>query len=273
MITIGNKVASGNQLSSQSLSPEQIEMVEKMNRYPNNYVFSSYSHFQFTLMLRQHIIQASRNLLASKVKFRTFRTSYCNGQYWQLTSQGGFKLKPQARPSEAIQDIYENGRLYGFECATAIVIIFYTAVLYSIDHHQFDRLYQGLYLRDWQSDEDLPIYTRRGNDFLPGDCLYFKNPQFDPNTPQWQGENVIDLGNDLYFGHGIGIKTAEGIVESLNKKRSPYATESAHLLSQVTRIDDSYLFQFASGLSRGLHVNFITSKKIAARVGRNYFSL
>ncbi|MFV2050776.1 protein-glutamine gamma-glutamyltransferase, partial [Metabacillus sp. YM-086] len=115
----------------------------------------------------------------------------------------------------------------------------------------------------------LPIYTRRGNDYLPGDCLYFDNPQFNPKTPQWRGENVIDLGNDLYFGHGIGIKTADGIIESLNKRRKAYATESAYLLSQVTRLDNRYLYQFSN--TRAQIPTFLASKTIVSKLGSATF--
>ncbi|WP_226669517.1 protein-glutamine gamma-glutamyltransferase [Metabacillus litoralis] len=273
MIIIRNQPQSENQLTSSSYSTEQNEIIAKMSRYNNKYSFLNHEHLKFVLHLRLEIINSARNLYASKAKFTTFERAHCNENYWQLTAQGGFKLKSGVKPSVAIKDIYENGLLYGFECATAMVIIFYTGVLSSIDSRQFDRLYQGLYLRDWQSDEDLPIYTNRGNDYLPGDCLYFNNPQFNPNTPQWQGENAIDLGNDLYFGHGIGIKTAEGIIEALNKRRSAQATESAHLLSQVTRIDDNYLYQFSRVYSRNNETTFIATNSIVVRVGRNIVSL
>ncbi|MBO1510782.1 protein-glutamine gamma-glutamyltransferase [Metabacillus bambusae] len=247
MIFIGNNLVSGNQLKSTTLTAEENEIIDRMSQYQERYLFLNDDHFQFVLHLRSAIIHASRSLFTSKAKFTTFETSHCNERFWRLTNQGGFKLKEGIRPSDAINDIFQNGVLYGFECATAMVIIYYKAVLDSINFAQFNRIYLGMYLRDWQSDDDLPIYTRRGNDYLPGDCLYFNNPQFNPKTPQWRGTNAMDLGNKLFFAHGIGIKTAEGILEALNKRRNPHATEFAYLLSQVTRLDDYYLYQFAKG--------------------------
>ncbi|WP_078432940.1 protein-glutamine gamma-glutamyltransferase [Metabacillus halosaccharovorans] len=266
MIVIGNRVVDAITLKSSDFPPEKNEMIDKMSRYQENYSFLNNQHFEFNLNLRYSIIQAARHLLASKAKFATFERARCNEQYWHLTEQGGFKLRAGISPSVAISDIFHNGREYAFECATSIVIIFFKAVLDSIDVSQFNRIYQGIYLRDWQTDNDLPIFTRRGNDYIPGDCLYFDNPQFNPQTPQWQGENVIDLGNDLYFGHGIGIKTSDGIIESLNKRRKPYPTESAFLLSQVTRLDDQYLYRFS--LSReNLITQFIDTRTIVGRIG------
>jgi protein-glutamine gamma-glutamyltransferase len=273
MIFIGTNMIHANQIKIPKLTEEKTAIINQMNQYQVRYSFFSYDHLQFDLHLRQSIIQAARDLFASKAKFTTFDKAKCNERFWRLTDQGGFKLKWGNLPSDAIRDIFQNGTLYGFECATAMVIIFYKAVLDSINLDQFNRIYQGMYLRDWQSDDDLPIYTRRGNDFLPGDCLYFNNPQFDPNKPQWRGENVIDLGNGLYFGHGIGIKTSEGMIESLNKKRKPYATESAYLLSQMTRLDDNYLFQFSNGdHQRSNTPNFITTNKVVGKIGQYSFN-
>lgn len=272
MILINHHLFTTTQLTSSTLTAEETEMIERMSRYQETYSFINVDHFHFVLHLRQSIIQASRLLFSSKARFSTFANARCNKTYWQLTEQGGFKLKTGIIPSDAIRDIFENGPLYSFECATAIVILFYKAVLDSINLDQFNRIYQGMYLRDWQSDEDLPIFSKTGNDYLPGDCLYFNNPEFDPNQSQWRGENAIDLGNGLYYGHGIGIKTAEGIIEALNKRRKPNATESSYLLSQVTRIDNRYLYQFANqSHERSGTPNFITYNRVVAKIGSHAF--
>ena len=72
-------------------------------------------------------------------------------------------------------------------------------------------------------------------DYIPGDRRYFVNPDVDPLTPQWQGENVIDLDGELYYGHGIGIYNAETIIKELNKNRSEGADESARLKDSAGR--------------------------------------
>ncbi|MEI7024985.1 protein-glutamine gamma-glutamyltransferase [Paenibacillus sp. y28] len=212
---------------------------------PITYRYDSTQDLLFELKLREEIIQASRDLYESRVSFATFEKSRCNTYYWQRTSDGGFKLRPGVRPSDAIRDIYRNGESYGFECATAMLIVIYKAVLESIDDAKFDELFGGLFLHDWQSDEDLGLTTTNPRDTLPGDARYFKNPDVRPSEMEWQGENVIDMGDGTYYGHGIGIKNKAGIIEELNRHRKRGSTRSAYLLGQATRPDFAYLAGFS----------------------------
>ena len=62
-------------------------------------------------------------------------------------------------------------------------------------------------------------YPRKAHDMLIGDRAYFKNPDVHPETMWLQGENVIVLAEDLYYGHGIGIANAETFIEILNRNR------------------------------------------------------
>ncbi|MFC0271038.1 protein-glutamine gamma-glutamyltransferase [Metabacillus herbersteinensis] len=259
-------IQNGYNLQSSSFTDQQNEIIQLMNRYQETYSYTNRSQFLFELKLRMESIQAAEDLYKSGVKFATFATSRCNEKLWTLTSQGGFVIRQGVSPSDAINDIFNNGQLYAFECATSIVIVYYKAVLESIDLNQFNRLYQGMILYDWHFDDDLSIYTRRGNDYLPGDCLYFKNPDFNPKTPQWRGENAIYLGNNLFYGHGIGIKDAAGIIESLSKKRRPGATESPFLLSQVTRLDAKFLYNF-SPMDNLRVPAFLQENTIVTRIG------
>lgn len=206
--------------------------------------YSSMDQLQFELALRNNIISASRQLNRSGISFRTFRNSMCNPAFWERTIEGGFLLKTGVRSNDAIRDIYVNGFLYGTECATAIVIVYYKAIMDLYPAELFNQLFSGIYLMNWMHlDSDLGVTTYRNlTDYFPGDCRYFKNPDVDPMTPQWQGENAIDLGDGTYYGHGVGITTAAGIIAALNRHRAPGSGQSAYLTDSATRPDFKYLW-------------------------------
>lgn len=221
----------------------QRKIVNTLSSSEEVYIYDSVEQLKFEIDLRISIIQASVNLYRSGMSFEVFRESRCNTDFWIRTDRGGFLVKDGIEPSAAINDIYKHGSKYGTECATAIVIVFYKAVLDIYPEELFNSIFPVIQLMNWDYiDDDLGItYYRDVKDPLPGDCRYIKNPDVDPETPQWQGENAIDLGNGYYYGHGIGIKTVEQMIRILNHSRREDATESAYLLDSSTRPDFKHL--------------------------------
>ncbi len=230
----------------QSFSPDSIErkVLEIMDSSSSTYSFNSVEQLKFELSLRKSTVRASVDLYRSGLSFRVFRESKCNEKYWERTEDGGFLLREGVSPAEAIEDIFARGSRYGTECATAMVIVFYKAVLDVFGRNLFDKVFTRINLMDWQHlDPKMGVdYHRAPMDFLPGDCRYFKNPDVDPVTPEWQGENAIDLSNDKYYGHGMGIRTAEGIIEALNRHRKEGSETSAYPLTSVTRLGFKTLY-------------------------------
>ncbi|MCX7710632.1 MAG: protein-glutamine gamma-glutamyltransferase [Clostridia bacterium] len=218
------------------------------------YVYDSMHQLDFELALRKSIVDASIALFRSNFAFRTFRESECNPMFWERTEEGGFLLKPGVKPSAAIRDIFINSRAYGTECATAIVILYYAALLNILPEERFDQLFPIIHLMDWQYlDYDLGIHQAKiYNESLPGDCRYFKNPDVDPITPEWQGENAIDLGNGTLYGHGIGIRTPDQFIEILNRYRIGGSQVSAFLTDSVTRPGFKLLASKVPSLQPGL---------------------
>ncbi|MFO1445627.1 protein-glutamine gamma-glutamyltransferase [Bacillus sp. Bva_UNVM-123] len=217
------------------------EIYLALENSPIIYPYSSLHEFIFDLFLRENIILTARKLNESGATFAPFSTSKFNPQIWTKTKYG-YLLKTDILPSEAIKDVFTNGKEYAFECSTAIVLIFYKAVLETIATSYFNTLFQRLLVWDWNYDKDLGIITKRGRDFIPGDVVYFYNPDF--GHPVWTGENTVYLGEGLFFGHGIGIETEEGMINALNTLRRPNATRPAYLISQHSRLDTQYLSQF-----------------------------
>lgn len=251
-----------------TLSEIERKILQEKQKSQVVYRYPSVDALEFELKTRMHTVEAAKALYASGVSFATFAGSKCNEQYWTRTENGGFQLKGGVLPSVGINDIFENGHLYGFECAGAIIIIFYKAVLDTVGDAVFNAYFKNLFLRDWQYDRDLSLITTYDkNEAYPGDALYFKNPQHDPDTPEWQGENVIMLDDDLYFGHGIGIESGQDIINALNRMRFENASISAYLQDIVVHPDYEYL--------RGLNVRDVwwdggsgsEQLGIAARIG------
>ena len=130
-------------------------IIQQMQSAPVFYSYYSEDELLFELKLRKNIIQSAREMDKSKAVFTIFVYARCNPRYWQLTSTGGFLLRPDVLPADAILDIYRNSSLYAFECATAIPIIYYHAILNSIGSNLFNSFFRNLYLYSWHTDTDL----------------------------------------------------------------------------------------------------------------------
>ncbi len=237
MIRIAGKtVTPHDMLGHYSADSIEMSIVDKMSGSSLSYDYETLLQYKFELDLRASIISTSKNLLKGGMSFSTFRNSKCNSDFWIRTKEGGFLLKEEVEPWNAIRNIIDEGHKYATECATAIIIIYYGAIADRFTETQFNSIFKSIYLMNWkQLDRNLGIKTYDNTiDELPGDCTYFKNPDVNPLTPQWQGENAIVLGDGLYYGHGIGIKTAEGIISSLNKHRKSDASESAYHMNTAT---------------------------------------
>lgn len=255
---------SGKPFDSTALASEypensiESQLLNKMSQSTGKYTFDSLDQLKFELRLRKEIVNAAMALYKSRLNFAVFHKSKCNPDFWDRTDNGGFQLKPGAEPAAAIDDIFINGGKYATECATAMVIVYYKALLSVFGKDLFNKLFPKIYLMNWHSLD--PLLREAGTpkpvtDILLGDRGYFANPDVNPETPQWQGENVIVLPDSLYYGHGIGIMTADRIIYALNGNRKPDATQSAYFLNSAARPNFkklSDLYQKAEAPSRGL---------------------
>jgi protein-glutamine gamma-glutamyltransferase len=225
-------------------------VLKKMNDSELNYRYDYLNQLKFELRLRREIVRAANSLNKSGMGFEVFHQSKCNENFWIRTDNGGFRKKPGVNSSDAINDIFQNGRKYKTECATAMVIVIYKALLNVFGAELFNRVFPSIYLMNWHALD--PVIRefgspREAGDILPGDRAYFKNPDVDPKTPEWQGENVIVLPGGLYYGHGIGITNSERIIRALNQNRRRDADRSAYLMSSVSRLNFKRLAEQYNG--------------------------
>lgn len=232
----------------EGFSPDalQQDILAAMMRSREVYAYGDIRELIAELKLRRSVVAASWGLARSGIRFKVFRDSFANPDYWRRTLNGGFQLRGDVRPSDAIRDIYRNGPQYGTECATAMIIVLYKALLDVMPEEEFNRLYSDIYLMDWAYlDRDLALTdVIDAADLLPGDARYFKNPDVNPVTPEWQGENAYYLGGGQYYGHGVGVADADGIIGALNRQRKEGATQSAYLTNSTKRQNYKWLAKY-----------------------------
>lgn len=263
---------SSEQLHTLQLSTFRKNIITKKEQSSVVYGYSSLAALEFELDIRSNIVAAARALEVSGARFANFDNSKCGRKYWIRTMEGGFQLKEDVLPSVGIQDIFQNGELYAFECATAIVIILYKSIISTLGEKAFNTNFRNLLLWDWNYDRNLRLTTVLDNkEAYAGDVLYFTNPDYNPNTPEWQGENVIMLDNDLYFGHGIGITLSNNIISTLNKFRKPGSSKSAYLSDEVIHSEFEHLHQLQMQRSCSNALNPSMQAVVIAAIGTNRY--
>lgn len=185
-----------------------------------------------------------------------------NPRFWAVAheseaavGQGHLELRPGVSPSEALEDVFANPDQYEFECGTAIVILRYKAVLELIGANDFDRVCADMVVGQWKADPNVQaLWEVESSDdgsgmpeeaddrdiaaIRPGDYAYFMN--FDVSdegaAAGWSGENVIALGNGLYYGHPFGVVADTEIVAKLNKHRNEGSDVDAALMDYRARM-------------------------------------
>jgi protein-glutamine gamma-glutamyltransferase len=246
MIRILRKIIeASNIINHYPLSSIEAKVLNILSSSRKIYDYISLEQLKFELSMRDSIVGAAQALFDSNVKFKTFNKSMCNTEYWERTEKGGFLLKKNVSPFDAISDIFtENSSKYGTECSTTIIILYYKALLSLFPEELFNRVFKNIHLLNWHYiDPNLEVRTYIiDGDYLPGDCRYFKNPDVSPEEEEWRGENAIDMGNGKYFGHGIGIEAPETIISALNRHRKEGSTESAYITDFVTSPNFKYLW-------------------------------
>ncbi|MGW6661924.1 protein-glutamine gamma-glutamyltransferase [Peribacillus sp. NPDC055009] len=273
MIKINHRWLDVSHIQPGIASAESLEILQLLGEDSNVFEYRNFGDFNFDIQLRNRVIEAAIALDKSGPEFSTLEESQSNQQYWHLSKDGTFTLQPGILPHAALVDIFMNGRLYAFECGTAIVVTFLKAILDSIGPRNFDYLFSNLFLYDWRPPQNMELNIHKGRDYLPGDCVYFINPDHDETTPEWQGENAILLGNNLFYGHGIGITTSQGIIDELNSNRKPYATISAFLTTHIIFLDSSFYRQFQLNIPRAKpdHCPASLSNCIVSEIGSKIY--
>ncbi|MBS1510474.1 MAG: DUF4157 domain-containing protein [Bacteroidetes bacterium] len=128
---------------------------------------------------------------ASKKKyaFGAGAASKVNTKYWD----GPLKLKPGADRQEALDDLNIHPKDYAIACLAATTMTMVGGA-------------KSNYIQQTTSD---------GADWIPGDWGYIKNMKFSgkPEDIGLEGENIIYVGKDKYWGHFTGANTYRTFAE------------------------------------------------------------
>ncbi len=246
MIKINTTVQSIEQIISQyPIDSMENKIVTIINNSNNAYSYRNIGELQFEVELRAQLVYASIAMNMGNMSFAVFRKTRCNEQFWQRQRNGGFTLKRGVSPIVAVKDIIINSRDYATECATAMVMVYYLALAQIFPQELFDKTFPKITLMNWHSlDRDIAQIGMMSDrsDNIPGDRRYFKNPDVDLSTPEWQGENVIDLSDGRYYGHGIGITNSDQIIRHLNSNRKSGSRRTAYLMDNAGNPDYKELY-------------------------------
>jgi len=211
------------------------------------------------LLISGAICDAAQDMNDASHSFETIANHKMSSRFWDPEGRGSFSLRSDTSASEAMQDMFANPDEYGFECATAMVITYYKAMLDLVGPRDFDRVMNGqLRIGPWDMESTLrgalqasgssssPASEERQASLRPGDYTYFKNWDVSEKgrSEGWQGENVIYLGDGKYYGHPFGVTTADRMVTALNSSRNEGSTQSASMLDLQEQLSSRILGEF-----------------------------
>lgn len=209
------------------------------------------------LAFRAAVVRASEELAQSGAAFAgTAKQDKVNEVLWTMGYGGKMQVRKWlkdggiGKPSVALRDIFKNGDQYGFECATAMMVIYHKAILDHVGDEAFDRLFtepRNLKFFRWNIEDDDFVDVKRlahvPSKLKPGSHYYYKNEGADPKNSAWGGENVIYLGDGKFYAHGIRgasgnfVVTEEEILTTLRNLRSPDSTIEPHRIDMVMHLD------------------------------------
>ncbi len=212
----------------------------------------------------QSFIAAAQALDEAMPRFELLQNHSFNPRYWEpATGEGAYAtfLPPEGvRASEALFDILVNPKLYGYECKTGQVVLFYLAILMTIGPDDFDAGFRGMRVGPqefikWSfspAERGLKdVIERHGRGLLPkpefadelrpGDAVYFMNWDVSESAAErgWSGENTVYLGHGQFYGHPFGLTTADAIIAFLNSQPKIGEKRSAAMTPKRTDLSAS----------------------------------
>jgi protein-glutamine gamma-glutamyltransferase len=187
---------------------------------------------------RLKVIDAARALATSGAEFSPGSdTDAVNPALWSLSYGGKMTVRKFPKdgsagsPARALRDIFDNGQMYGFECATAMMVIYHKAILDTVGEEAFDAMFsepRSLAFFRWSIKDADYVAAERMTDgepgWMPGTHYYYRNPDASDENSAFRGENVIYLGSEkgerMFYAHGVVGKEGTYLVSEKDLVRS-----------------------------------------------------
>jgi protein-glutamine gamma-glutamyltransferase len=209
------------------------------------------------IAFRAHVVQAAKDLAASGASFSgSHESDKVNQDLWTMGYGGKMQVRKWladggiGKPSTALRDIFSNGKSYGFECATAMMVIYHKAILDHVGDEAFDKLFsepRNLAFFRWDIEDsdyvDAKKLVHRPMPLAPGTHYYFENPDAAPENSAFRGENVLYLGEGQFYAHGIVgdsgtyLVTEKDIVDTLSALRAAGADTPPRRVNMAMWLD------------------------------------
>jgi Protein-glutamine gamma-glutamyltransferase len=209
------------------------------------------------IAFRSHVVIAAKALAASGASFSgSADADKVNPALWTMGYGGRIQVRkfmPDGsfgKPSDALRDIFSNGKAYGFECATAMMVIYHKAILDHVGDDAFNKMFsepKNLAFFRWSVEDedftDVKELVYKPMPLQPGSHYYYKNPDAAPENSAFAGENVLYLGNGQFYAHGIVgaegtyLVTERELISWLSKLRKPDATTKPFRVDMAMWLD------------------------------------
>ena len=196
------------------------------------------------IAFRAHVVNAAKALAAGGAAFAGASDGdKVNKDLWTMGFGGRIQVRkfmPDGsigKPAEALRDMFSNGRAYGFECATAMMVIYHKAILDHVGDEAFNKMFsepRQLAFFRWSIEDtdvlDVKKLVHKPMPLQPGTHYYYSNPDASPENSAFGGENVLYLGQGEFYAHGIVgssgsyIVSEKDIVDTLSSLRRTGAT-------------------------------------------------
>lgn len=182
------------------------------------------------VVVRSSIVASAKRLDSADNGFASnlFKQTFNDAHFDRFADNGVFDVDDEVAPSDAMLSLFGNEEGNRFDCATGSKrIIQHRAALELLGPAEFDRVFHDLMISPDRTSTAMHVdFVRTGgthfgniapeeflDELVPGDVVYFgkEDPTEREVATGWSGEWATYLGDHMFYGFPVGIKSYEGM--------------------------------------------------------------